>query len=299
MRIVFFGTPTFAKNILEIILPHFEIIALVTQEDKPFGRKQTIKCPETKAFIIENHLQIPILQPKKVSEITEILREMKPHILLVVAYGKILPKSIVDEFYCINIHGSILPKYRGASPINEMILKNDKFLGITLIKMNERLDSGDILGFSFVENENFDILESLDLLSKMGAKLAIKILQNLTSILPLKQIEADSSKCQKLTKNDAIINFSNAKEIFFKSLAYKIYPQIMLENGLKLFDIAINELDSSNQCGEILEITKDSIIIGCKSGSISIKTLQKTGKNKVNAISYLNGMRLKKGDILQ
>lgn len=299
MRIVFFGTPDFAKNILEILLPHFEIIALVTQEDKPFGRKQELKSPQTKAFVLENNLQIPIFQPKKVSDIIETLHEMKPDILLVVAYGKILPKNIVDEFYCINIHGSILPKYRGASPINEMILKNDKFFGVTLIKMNEKLDSGEMLAFSIIENKYFDIAESITLLSTMGGNLAIKVLNNLHSIQPLKQIEADSSICKKLTKNDGIITFNNAKDIFIKSLAYKIYPQITLKSGIKLFDVAINELDSKNIGGEILAIRKDSVIIGCENGSILVKSLQKIGKNKISANDFINGMRLKKGDILQ
>lgn len=299
MRIVFFGTPDFAKNILEILLPHFEIIALVTQEDKPFGRKQELKSPQTKAFVLENNLQIPIFQPKKVSDIIETLHEMKPDILLVVAYGKILPKNIVDEFYCINIHGSILPKYRGASPINEMILKNDKFFGVTLIKMNEKLDSGEMLAFSIIENKYFDIAESLTLLSTMGGNLAIKVLNNLHSIQPLKQIEADSSICKKLTKNDGIITFNNAKDIFIKSLAYKIYPQITLKSGIKLFDVAINELDSKNIGGEILAVRKDSVIIGCENGSILVKSLQKIGKNKISANDFINGMRLKKGDILQ
>lgn len=299
MRIVFFGTPDFAKNILEILLPHFEIIALVTQEDKPFGRKQELKSPQTKAFVLENNLQIPIFQPKKVSDIIETLHEMKPDILLVVAYGKILPKNIVDEFYCINIHGSILPKYRGASPINEMILKNDKFFGVTLIKMNEKLDSGEMLAFSIIENKYFDIAESITLLSTMGGNLAIKVLNNLHSIQPLKQIEADSSICKKLTKNDGIITFNNAKDIFIKSLAYKIYPQITLKSGIKLFDVAINELDSKNIGGEILAVRKDSVIIGCENGSILVKSLQKIGKNKISANDFINGMRLKKGDILQ
>lgn len=299
LRVVFFGTPDFAKNILEIMLPHFEIIALVTQGDKPFGRKQIIKYPKTKEFILESAPQIPIFQPKKISEITPHLKALKPDILLVVAFGRILPREITDEFYCVNIHGSLLPKYRGASPIHEMILKESEFLGVTLIKMNERLDSGDILGFSLIKNRHFDIEQSLEILSKMGAKLALKILKNLNAISPLKQSDADSSECKKLSKTDGIITFKNAKEIFLKSLAYKIYPQIMLESGLKLFGVTINELDSTNNSGEILSIEKSCVIIGCESGSIAVESLQKIGKNKVSALDFINGMRLKKGDILR
>lgn len=300
MKIAFFGTPLFAKNILKslISVPEFEIVAIVTQEDKPFGRKRELKAPETKAFVLENSLNIPILQPQKVSDICGDLRTLKPDIVLVVAFGKILPKAMIDEFYCINIHGSILPKYRGASPIATMILNAEEFLGISAIKMNEGLDSGDMLGFSYTKNHNENMSESIIILSQMGANLAIKILKQLDNIVPLKQISADSSHCHKLTKSDGIVHFINAKEIFLKSLAYELYPQIALENGLKLFGIKINELEFNHNAGEILEIYKSGVVVGCKCGSIIIESLQAVGKNKVSAVAYLNGARLKVGDIL-
>ena len=301
LKIAFFGTPLFAKNILQSLIenPTFEIIALITQEDKPFGRKKELKAPETKAFLHAHNPQIPIFQPQKLSDILSDLHDLKPDILLVVAFGRILPKSIIDEFFCINIHGSILPKYRGASPINAMILNDERFLGVTAIKMSEGLDSGDILGFSFVKNGSENMSESIELLSQMGANLATKILTHLHLIAPLAQIGADSSHCRKLTKNDGIIRFTNAKEIFLKSLAYQLYPQIALENGLKLFGIKINELDSRHNAGEILEIGKNGVIVGCESGSIIIESLQAVGKNKLSASDYLNGARLKVGQFLQ
>lgn len=301
IKIAFFGTPLFAKNILESLHKNksFEIVALITQEDKPFGRKRELKSPETKAFVMKNNLKIPIFQPQKVSEIVGDLRVLKVDIVLVVAFGKILPKIIVDEFFCINIHGSILPKYRGASPIHEMILNNDEFLGISLIKMNERLDSGDILGFSVIKNNHFTMRESVAILSQMGANLAIKILKCLNFVVPLKQMDCDSSHCKKLVKRDGIVHFTNAKAIFLKSLAYEIYPQIALENGLKLFGVTINELDLAHNAGEILAINKYGVVIGCECGSIVVESLQGAGKNKMNASAYLNGVRLKVGDILQ
>lgn len=299
IKIAFFGTPLFAKNILESLIknPKFKIIALITQEDKPFGRKKELKAPETKAFLQLHNPQIPIFQHK--SDILDNLCTLKPDIVLVVAYGRILPKNIIDKFYCINIHGSILPKYRGASPINAMILNNEKFLGVTAIKMSEGLDSGDMLGFSFVKNSGENMSESIAILSQMGANLAIKILTRLNLIAPLKQINADCSHCYKLTKQDGIVQFLNAKEVFLKSLAYQLYPQIALENGLKLFGIKINALDSRHNAGEILEIRKSSVVVGCECGSIIIESLQAVGKNKVSATDYLNGARLKVGDILR
>lgn len=301
LKIAFFGTPLFAKNILESLVenPAFKIIALVTQEDKPFGRKKELKAPETKAFLHAHNPQIPIFQPQKVSDILGDLRTLQPDILLVVAYGRILPKAIIDEFYCINIHGSILPKYRGASPINAMILNDEKFLGVTAIKMSEGLDSGDMLGFSFVKNGGENMSESIALLSQMGANLSVKILTRLNVIAPLAQIGADSSHCHKLTKIDGIVGFTNAKEIFLKSLAYELYPQIALKSGLKLFGVKINETDSHHSAGEILEIRKNAVVVGCERGSIIVESLQAVGKNKVSAVDYLNGARLKVGDILQ
>ena len=301
LKIAFFGTPLFAKNILQSLVanPAFKIIALVTQKDKPFGRKKELKAPETKAFLHAHNPQIPIFQPQKVSDILGDLNALKPDILLVVAYGKILPKSVIDEFYCINIHGSILPKYRGASPINAMILNAEKFLGVTAIKMSEGLDSGDILGFSFVKNGGENMSESIALLSQMGANLSAKILTRLNAIAPLTQIGADSSHCHKLTKIDGIVRLTNAKEIFLKSLAYELYPQIALKSGLKLFGVKINEVDLCHNAGEILEIRKNAVVVGCEKGSIIIESFQAVGKNKVSAVDYLNGARLKVGDILQ
>lgn len=305
IKIAFFGTPLFAKNILESLWREsykresFEIIALITQEDKPFGRKRELKMPETKAFVLENAIQIPIFQPQKVSEILEHLRALKPDIALVVAYGRILPKAIIDEFYCINIHGSILPKFRGASPINAMILNDDEFFGISAIKMNERLDSGEILGFSVIKNRHLGFEKTANMLSIMGANLAIKILGQLDSIAPLKQNDCDSSHCHKLTKREGIVEFIDAKEIFLKSLAFEIYPQIALENGLKIFGVKINELELSHNAGEILEVCESGIVVGCERGSIVIESLQSAGKNKMSAVAYLNGARLKVGDILR
>lgn len=301
LRIAFFGTPLFAKNILESLVanPNFEVIALITQEDKPFGRKRELKAPETKAFLRAHNPQIPIFQPQKVSEIFSELRALKPDIALVVAYGRILSKIIIDEFYCINIHASVLPKYRGASPISAMILGAEEFLGVTVIKMSEGLDSGDILGVSAIKNRGENMSEAIALLSQMGANLAIKVLARLDFIAPLAQISTDCSYCHKLTKRDGIVDFADARAIFLKSLAYQIYPQIATECGLKLFGVTINEAESSNRAGEILEVRENAVVVGCERGSIIVESLQAVGKNKVSAVDYLNGARLGVGEILR
>lgn len=297
MNIIFFGTPLFAKNILEVLIKHFSILALVTQEDKPFGRKRELKASECKEFILKTNPSIPILQPKKTKEILEDLHNLKPDIIIVVAYGKILAREIVEQFYCINIHGSILPQYRGASPLHSMILANHRLIGLSLIKMNERLDSGEILALSYMENKGFDIEEMVERLSLLGANLTIKTLNNLNNIAPLKQLEADCSYCTKISKIDGLIEFIDAKEIAQKYLAYKLWPQIYTKDGTKLFNITLNEADSTNKMGEILEISKEYVVIGCLRGSIRVESIQAMGKVRLKASEYLNGRRLLKGDI--
>ncbi|RAX54070.1 methionyl-tRNA formyltransferase [Helicobacter sp. 16-1353] len=299
MNILFFGTPLFARIILESLIndDYFKIIGLVTQIDKPFGRKMELKAPQTKEFLQSIKSNIPIYQPKNLNDL-RFIYDLKPDIILVVAYGKIIPKEIINNFYCINIHGSILPKSRGASPIQDMILKNQNLIGTSIIKMSENLDSGDILGIRYMINKQLDIEYTTKILAQNSAKLIIKILKILDSIKPLPQIHVDSSYCKKIEKIDGLVMFDNANKIYLKYLAYKIWPNIYLKNGTKLFDIKINDIDSKNKEGEILAINKDSIIIGCKKGSLSIKILQDVGKNKVDSVSYLRGKRLKIGSLL-
>lgn len=299
MRILFFGTPLFAKNILENLLAdkYFDIVGLVTQIDKPFGRKKEMKSPATKEFLQSIKSDIPIFQPQNLSD-TQFVYNLKPDIILVVAYGNLIPKNIIDDFLCINIHASILPKSRGASPIQDMILRNDVLFGISIMQMSHRLDDGDILGIRYIKNPKLDIEKATEELSKISGGFIIKILKELSTITPLPQLNADSSYCKKIKKSDGEIEFIDAFEVYLKYLAYKNWPNIFLKNGTKLFSISINERDSKNKQGEILKINKDSIVIGCIKGSLIIKELQDTGKNRINATAYLLGKHLKIGDIL-
>lgn len=297
------GTPLFAAIVLEKILQNsrFEVVGLFAQPDKPFGRKQELKSPHTKQLLLDMGLEIPIFQPTKLDEkCTDIISSLAVDVILVVAYGKILPKSILSLSRCINIHASILPKYRGASPIQEMILNDEAQYGVSVINMEESLDSGDILGIKSFEVTEYRDIDSLsEVLAKMGGELIVEILENLNNIKPIKQVDADSSYCKKILKEDGIIEFKNAKEIFLKSLAYASWPNIFLKNGLKLFGIKIVYDNESYCCGEIVDIRKDSIVVGCEKGAIEIQMLQPPGKQKMSASAYIRGKRLKVGDILE
>lgn len=303
MKILFMGTPFFAAIVLEKILKNssFELIGLFAQPDRPFGRKKELKLPHTKQILLDMELKIPIFQPEKLDErYIDIISSLAPDVILVVAYGKILPKKILSLARCINIHGSILPKYRGASPIQEMILNDEPQYGVSVINMEESIDSGDILGIkSFEVTEYMDVDSLSKVLAKMGGDLVIDILENLNNIKPIKQIDSDSTYCKKILKEDGMIEFNSAKEIFLKSLAYASWPNIFLNNGLKLFGIKVLCENNSYACGEILKIEKNSIVVGCQKGAIEIQMLQPSGKQKMSASAYIRGRRFNVGDILE
>lgn len=298
------GTPSYATTIFKEILKNdsYEIVGLFTQADKPVGRKQVLTPPDIKQFCIDNSLDIPILQPQKLKDnlvaYLSIL-DLKPDFIIVAAYGQILPKDILKIAPCINLHASILPKYRGASPIQESLLNDDEYTGVTSMLMEEGLDSGDILGISYLKlEENMLVDEVFEKLSKIAAKLTITTLDNYEKINPIKQNEADVSFCKKIKKEYGEVDFLNAKKLFLKYKAYSFWPGIFLNSGLKLKDIKLLETASTNSEGEILEIKNDSIIIGCKKGSLEIKTLQSPSKKEINAVEYLRGQRLNIKDIL-
>ncbi|OCL83622.1 methionyl-tRNA formyltransferase [Arcobacter porcinus] len=305
-KIVFMGTPSYASKILEELLKNrdkYEVVGIFTQEDKPVGRKQILTPPHIKQFCIDNSLNIPIFQPKKLKDnlVAYIsIKELEPDFIIVAAYGQILPKEILAIAPCINLHASILPEYRGASPIQEGILNDDKYLGVTSMFMEEGLDCGDILGFSYLKNKkDLYVSEAFEKLSIIAANLTITTLENYDNVKPIKQNSSEASYCKKIKKDDGEVDFTCAKNLFLKYKAYNFWPQIFLSSGLKLKEIDLLEEDSQNNEGEILEINGDNIVVGCKKGSIKIKTLQAPSKNAISSVDYIKGQRLKIKDILK
>lgn len=294
------GTPKFAQVILQDLLLHFEVVGLFCQPDKPFGRKQETKMPITKEFLIQHYPHIPVFQPSTLDEnLLGIIKTLRVDIIVVVAYGQILPKSFL-AYRCINLHASILPKYRGASPLQEMLLNDEKYWGVSAMLIEEGLDSGDILGFGILPSNQEDMLLDLaNKLANLGAKVLKDVLDRLQSIEPLKQDTFQASYCKKIKKQEGLIDFENAREIFLKFRAYSNWPSIFLENGLKIFDIALQEEEGAYKKGEILAIQEDGILIGCKKGKLKIGMLQAPNKQKIQAKAYILGKRLQVGMILQ
>ncbi len=301
IKVIFMGTPLYAKVILQKLLEdsQIEVSLVLTQPDRPVGRKKILTPPPVKE-LAQSH-NIEVLQPLSLKEktIIETLKSKNADFIIVAAYGMLLPKEVLELAPCINLHASILPQYRGASPIQQALLHGDEYSGVTAMLMDEGLDTGDILAFSFIKSSKAPTLPlMMDKLSFLAADLTVDVLKKFDRLLPLKQLNALASRCKKIKKEDGLVNFSSAEELYRKYSAYFGWPGIFLESGLKLHTIELLDRDSTHKEGEILEITKEYIVVGCKKGKLKIKELQPKSKAKMAAYAYILGKRLEVGDTL-
>lgn len=305
MRIVFMGTPSYATAILEKLLhvKEFEIVGLFTQMDKPVGRKKVLTPPHVKEFVLKKRCKFPIFQPKNLreDEIVQNIKELNPDFIVVAAYGQILPQNVLDIAPCVNLHASLLPRFRGASPIQSAILKNDRYSGVTAMKMERGLDTGDMLGFSYVKlDEDTTSEELFETLSNVAGDLTIKVLKNFSTLLPLPQSNALSNYAPKITKADGEVDIytKSASEIYRKYRAYTPWPGVFLPNGIKLIDFSCEESTCSDKLGIISKLQKDEICLTCKGGILAIREVQPPSKQKMSAYSYVQGLRKRVGDRL-
>ncbi len=302
MRVVFMGTPSYATTILKALLvaEDVEVVALITQPDKPVGRKQVLTPPDTKRYLLEAGEAIDIFQPKTLrsQESTDYIRAKRPDFIVVAAFGQILPKGILEIAPCINLHASLLPKYRGASPIQSAILAQEKYSGVTSMLMDVGLDTGDMLGFSVVQIEGMDAATLFEKLSELAATLTLKTLRGFDQIQPIAQLDCDSSYARKITKEDGLVTCEDASEVWAKYLAFIFWPGIYLSSGLKLKKIALVEREKEHEAGKIVAVDDESIVVGCRRGSIRIYTVQPPSKKAMGAVDYIRGKRIGIGDTL-
>lgn len=296
-RLVFMGTPQFSAEILKKLISMHEIVLVVTQVDKRVGRnKELINSPVKKIAL---DYGIELAQPNKLKnnqEIVDLIANKKPDYIIVAAYGKILPSEILNIAPCINTHASLLPLYRGASPIQSAILNGDKDSGVTLMLMDEGLDTGDVLYQEKITIENLNANLVFDNMSKLSSKMLINFLDNPVEFIPKKQDHSRATFTKIIKKEDGLIELDNAKNIFCKYLAFYEWPNIFLSNGVKLCDIELNEETSINKKGLIQDIKKDYMILACSLGTLKVFKVQAPGKKILDIKSYLNGKRLKVGD---
>jgi methionyl-tRNA formyltransferase len=300
-NIVYMGTPEYAAVILQALLDESEISVdlVLTQPDRPVGRKKTFTAPPVKVLAEDNGIEV--LQPLtlKNSEIVAAIERAKPDLIVVAAYGQLLPKEVLDIAPCINLHASILPKYRGASPIQQSLLNGDEYSGVTAMLMEEGLDTGAMLGFKYIKTAKAPRLDIMtERLSEMAASLCIDVVKEFEYLEPIEQLGASASKCKKIQRADGLVDFTSAKLLSNKAAAFFGWPGLFLENGTKLHGVRLIEESATYKEGEILAIEEDAVIVGCSVGSVKIEQLQAKSKAKIAAKAYISGKRLKVGDTL-
>jgi len=293
MKIVFMGSPDYAVKILDVLNEKYDIAAVYTQPDKPVGRKKVLTPTPVKKYALENNLEVYTPTTLKNDGIIETL---KPDFIVVAAYGLLLPEKILNTAPCINLHASLLPKYRGASPIQSAVLNGDKYTGVTAMLMDKGLDTGDILAWDYTEVGNKTSIDLFDELADIAAAQTPYVIENFNKIKPLKQINALASYSPKIKKQDGFVTFEDAVAIDRKYRAYQPWPGIYCD-AFKINEMELVEPVSKNRPGEILEIG-DGVVIGCEKGKIRLKKIQIPGKREINAVDYINGKRLKVSDFI-
>ena len=305
MNIVFMGTPEYAAKILRALAEaKFEIAAVFTQPDKPVGRKQILTPSEVKVYAQQHLSAVPIFQPANLKEgaVAAQIKELKPDFIVVAAYGKILPQAVLNIAPCINLHASILPKYRGASPIQSALLAGEKQTGVTAMLMDAGLDTGDMLDFAYTPCEDKTVAQLFDELGDLAGELIVRVLQNFANLKPIKQDDAQATHCKKIAKSDGLFSFDEkAEQIYNKFRALTPWPGVYLASGLKILDLEILRESCGRKferVGEILSADKLGFCVACGEGAVKIMKVQEPGKKPVDASAYLNGKRLKIGDLL-
>ncbi len=308
MKIVYMGTPDFAVAPLEALYnAGHEISLVVTQPDKPKGRGHKLTPPPVKEFALLK--DIPVYQPDsmKTDEAFEALSKENADIFIVAAYGKILPQRILDipKHGCVNIHASLLPKYRGAAPIQWVIANGETATGITTMQMNAGLDTGDMLVKKEIPIEFSDTGETLhDKLALLGAKAIIETMEKLENgtLTPEKQDDSLSCYAPMIDKTTGVLDFNKTPlELYNLVRAMNSYPyasSLYLGTPFKVISAKPIEGEKEGKNGEILNVTLDGILAKCNGGALLIKEVQFAGKKKMPVSEFIKGNTLEKGIIL-
>lgn len=309
MKIVFMGTPEFAGPSLQVLIDNFGVEAVFTQPDKPKGRGKKLGISPVKEIALEHNIEV--LQPVKLRnepECIERLKNIEPDFIIVVAYGQILPKEVIEipKYACINLHASLLPKYRGAAPINWSIINGDKVSGNTTMLMDVGLDTGDILLKQEVKITDEMIAGELhDILMGNGAGLLVETINKMVkgNIKPQKQDDSKTCYASMLDKKMAKINWGwSSKEIhdFIRGLnpwpvAYTQYNDKMM----KIYKSKVLKENSDKQSGTILDVSNEGIKVACKEGILLIEEIQFPGKKVLKVEQYIRGNAIETGVILK
>lgn len=297
LKVIFMGTPDFAVPVLKKLIENTSVVLVVTQPDKRVGRKQILTSSPVKLEAKKHH--IPIFQPNKIKEEYQTILNANPDIVITCAYGQIIPKEILEypRFGCINVHASLLPKYRGGAPIHWCLLNGEEKTGITIMYMAEKMDNGDIISqseYQILENDNVGTLH--DKLSKIGADLLLKTLPSILNgtNIRIKQEKSEVTFAYNIKREEERLDFhKKGREILNHIRGLNPWPlaNFILE-GLeyKVLEARFEPKEAKEEVGTIVEATKSTLGIVCQDGILYLEKIKPFGKKEMSIKNYLNGI---------
>ncbi len=311
MRILFMGTPDFAVPTLRALVEsRHQVIGVLSQPDKPKGRGYHLIPTPVKAYALEQN--IPVYQPATLrnEEFSDLLKTLDPDLIVVVAYGKILPSNVLEypKYGCVNVHGSLLPEYRGAAPMQRAIIDGKTVTGITTMLMADGIDTGDMLLKAEVaigENDNFEVIH--DRMAEVGARLLIETVEKLEegTVTPIPQDHDKATHAAKIEKSDCLLDFSGPADELHNlirglspvPLSFTHTPDGKL---LKIAESRVFDAEKTPKClpGTVIEVGED-IKVACGKGILSLLTVLPEGKGKMRAADFVRGRKIGEGDLLK
>jgi len=296
LKVIFMGTPEFAVPVLNKLIENTNVVLVVSQPDAPVGRKKILTPSPVKQVALENNIEV--FTPYKIKEEYEKVLDVNPDIIITCAYGQIIPKILLDAptHKCINVHASLLPKYRGGSPISKSIMNGDKNTGITIMYMAEGMDDGDIIKQESINIEEYDnILTLSEKLSKLGAKLLIETLPSILdkSCARIKQNESEVTFAYVSKRSDEFIDFNDCAFNIHNKVR-GLYPNaycLFDELEMKILKTEIIEKNYEGKIGEIVDITKDAFFIKCQTNTLKVTEIKPFSKKQMNVKDYFNGIK--------
>ena len=294
LKVVFMGTPDFAVPILERLIEETNVLLVVTQPDKVRGRNNKVSFSPVKELAVKNNIEV--FQPEKIKEDYKIIIDKNPDIIITAAYGQIIPEELLffSKYKAINVHASLLPKYRGGAPINRAIENGEKYLGITIMYMDKLMDNGDMISqrkIELKEEDNFDTMN--EKLSILGRDLLMDTLPSILNATNerIKQKEEDVTIIKLLKKEELLIDFNkDAISVYNKIRSLDSVPgayAFLNNKKYKLFDVRVGS-EKLDDVSKIIDI-KDYLEIACKDGTIKVYTIQEEGKKKMSIKDFFNG----------
>lgn len=303
-KIIFMGTPEFAVPVLKSLIENYDVKLVVTQPDKMVDKKKELMPSPVKKLALENN--IAVFQPEKIRKDYEVISEINPDIIITCAYGQIIPEEVLNipKLGAINVHGSILPKYRGASPMQAALLNGDNETGITIMYMDKNMDTGDIISIDTLPISQDDDLGTLhDKLSLLGRDLLIKTLPSIIEGTNprKKQNDEEATYTKMIKREDELLDFNdNAINIFNKIRAFSPYPLTYINTSIGEIKIikATYDLVRKEAIGKII-VNKKEMLIGCQDGVISLKVIKPFGKGQMSVEAFINGLKDKNIELIK